>query len=183
MARIPYVDPAAAPPSMREALDVVPPLKVFRMLAHTESAFWPYIDYNAVLLVKLELDPVLRELAILRVAALDRCEYERVHHQAIARKVGASEDQVAAAVDADGIADGIEGLVYRLTTEIVRGNRGEPETTAALYAALGARQLIELMMAITHYHGLAALVATLDLEVEEPDGLSVLAGARDGWKR
>ena len=183
MARIPYVHAEEAPASMREALGVVPPLNVFRMLAHTESAFWPYVDYNAVLLAKLELDPVLRELAILRVAALDRCEYERVHHEAIARKVGASDEQVAAAVDPDGAADGIDGLVYRLTAEIVRENGGRAETTAELYAALGARQLIELVMAITHYHGLAALVATLELELEEGDGLSVLAGASEGWKR
>jgi 4-carboxymuconolactone decarboxylase len=183
MARIPYVDPEEAPPSMREALEVVPPLNVFRMLAHTESAFWPYVDYNAVLLAKLELDPVLRELAILRVASLDRCEYERIHHEAIARKVGASEEQVAVAVDPDGAADGIHSLVYRFTAEIVRDNRGRAETTAELYAALGARQVIELVMVITHYHGLAALVATLELEVEDPDGLSVLAGAREGWKR
>lgn len=183
MARIPYVDPEQAPPSMREALDVVPPLNVFRMLAHTESAFWPYVDYNAVLLAKLELSPVLRELAILRVAALDRCDYERIHHEAIARKVGASEEQVAAAVDPGAAGDGIDSLVYRFTTEMVHDNRGAAETTAELYAAIGARQMIELVMAITHYHGLAALVATLELDVEEPDGLSVLAGANEGWKR
>jgi AhpD family alkylhydroperoxidase len=168
---------------MREALRVVPPLNVFRMLAHTESAFWPYVDYNAVLLAKLELDPVLRELAILRVAALDRCDYERIHHEAIARKVGASEAQVAAAVNPDVAADGIDSLVYRLTAEIVYDNRGAAQTTAELYAALGARQLIELVMAITHYHGLAALAATLELDVETPDGLTVLAGASEGWKR
>lgn len=183
MARIPYVDPERASSSMREALDVVPPLNVFRMLAHAESAFWPYVDYNAVLLAGLELDPVLRELAILRVAALDRCEYERVHHEGIARQVGATEKQVVTAVDPKGASDGTEGLVYRLVAEIVRDNGGSAETTVALHEALGARQVVELVMAITHYHGLAALVATVDMELDDPDGTTVLAGARAGWKR
>lgn len=183
MARIPYVDAEDATPAMRAALAVVPPLNVFRMLAHAESAFWPYVDYNAVLLAALDLDPILRELAILRVAALDHCEYERVHHEGIARKVGASEGQVAVALDPDGAADGIEALVYRLTAEIVHDNGGSAETTAELNAALGARQLIELVMAITHYHGLAALAATVEMEIDDPDGLSVLAGAEGGWER
>jgi 4-carboxymuconolactone decarboxylase len=183
MARIPYVDPESASPAMREALEVVPPLNVFRMLAHAESSFWPYVDYNAVLLAGLELDPVLRELAILRVAALDRCEYERVHHEAIARKVGASDEQVSAAVDPDGAGEGIEALVYRLAAEIVADNAGGAETAAALDEELGARQLVELVMAITHYHGLAALAATVDMELDDPDGLSVLSGAEAGWKR
>jgi 4-carboxymuconolactone decarboxylase len=183
MARIPYVDPESASPAMRKALEVVPPLNIFRMLAHAESAFWPYVDYNAVLLAGLELGPSLRELAILRVAALDRCEYERVHHEAIARQVGASDEQVAVAVDPGGAADGVEGLVYRLAAEIVRENGGSAETAAALNAALGPRQLVELTMAITHYHGLAALAATVDLELDDPDGLTVLAGAEGGWQR
>jgi AhpD family alkylhydroperoxidase len=177
------VDAEDATPAMRQALEVVPPLNVFRMLAHAESAFWPYVDYNAVLLAALDLDPVLRELAILRVAALDHCEYERVHHESIARKVGASEGQVAVALDSDGAADGTEGLVYRLTAEIVRDNGGSAETTAELNAALGARRLIELVMTITHYHGLAALAATVEMEIDDPDGLSVLAGAEGGWRR
>jgi 4-carboxymuconolactone decarboxylase len=183
MARIPYVDPESASPAMREALEVVPPLNVFRMLAHAESAFWPYVDYNAVLLAGLDLDPILRELAILRVAALDRCEYERVHHEGIARKVGASDEQVAVAVDPGGAGDRIEGLVYRLAAEIVADNAGSAETAAELNAALGPRQLVELVMAITHYHGLAALAATVDMELDDPDGLSVLTGAEGGWKR
>jgi AhpD family alkylhydroperoxidase len=183
MARIPYVDPGTASPEMRRALEVVPPLNVFRMLAHAESAFWPYVDFNAVLLAGLELDPILRELAILRVAALDRCEYERAHHEAIALKVGASSEQVAVAVNPVGAADGVEGLVYRLTEEVVRDNGGSSETAAALHAALGPRRLVELVMTINHYHGLAALVATVDMELDDPDGLTVLAGAEGGWKR
>jgi 4-carboxymuconolactone decarboxylase len=183
MARIPYVDPEQAPQSMREALRVVPPLNVFRMLAHAETAFWPYVDYNAVLLASLELDPVLRELAILRVAALDRCDYERVHHEGIAREVGASEEQVALACDPAREADGVESLVHALVGEIVRENAGSAQTIAELHVALGPRQVVELVMAITHYHGLAALAATVEMELEEADGLTVLEGAREGWKR
>ena len=183
MALIPYVDPEKAPASMRKALTVVPPLNVFRMLANTEAGFWPYVDYNATLLAQLDLDPVLRELAILRVAALDRCDYERVHHEGIARQVGASDEQVARAVDAGAAAEDLEGLVYAVVGGIVAENRAPREAVLALNERLGPGQVVELMMAVTHYHGLAALAACVEMELEEADGLSVLAGAKDGWQR
>jgi 4-carboxymuconolactone decarboxylase len=183
MALIPYVDPESASPTMRKALTVVPPLNVFRMLANSEAGFWPYVDYNAALLAQLELDPVLRELAILRVAALDRCEYERVHHEGIARQVGASEEQVARAVDPGEEGAGLEALVYAVVAGVVADNRAPREAVLALNAELGPGQVVELMMAVTHYHGLAALAASVEMEIEEADGLSVLAGAKDGWQR
>jgi 4-carboxymuconolactone decarboxylase len=183
MALIPYVDPDSAPESMRKALTVVPPLNVFRMLANTEAGFWPYVDYNAALLAKLELDPVMRELAILRTAALDRCDYERVHHEGIARQVGASDEQVARAVDSKAAGEGIEGLVYDVAAGVVADNSAPREAVLALNERLGPGQVVELMMAITHYHGLAALAASVEMEIEEADGLSVLAGAEDGWQR
>jgi hypothetical protein len=68
MARLPYRDPRAASPEVREALDALPPLNIFRMLAHADSAFIPYLGFAGALLAQLELDSKLRELAILLVA-------------------------------------------------------------------------------------------------------------------
>ncbi len=183
MALIPYADPETAPASMREALNVVPALNVFRMLANTEAGFWPYVDYNAALLARLELDPVIRELAILRVAALDRCDYERTHHEGIAARVGAGEERIARAVDPTAPGEGLEGLVYEVVAGIVAANRAPREAVLELNERLGPGQVVELMMAVTHYHGLAALVASVEMEVEEADGLTVLAGAERGWER
>src|SRR5438309_8200044 len=97
MARIPYADPQRLPQPAREALEAVPPLNVFRMMANAETAFRPWMRWGGVLLNDLALDPVLRELAILHVARLTpHAEYEWVQHVAIARSVGATEEQVAA---------------------------------------------------------------------------------------
>src|SRR5947207_11422144 len=97
MARLPYVDPEDAPPKVREVLQAVPPLNVFRTMAHAETAFRPWMRWGGVLLNDLALDPVLRELAILHVARLTpHADYEWVQHVPIARSVGATEEQVAA---------------------------------------------------------------------------------------
>jgi hypothetical protein len=85
MARLPYVDPATAPPRVRQALELVPPLNVFRTMAHADTAFRPWLRWGGTLLGDLELDPVLRELAILHVARLTpHAEYEWVQHVPIA---------------------------------------------------------------------------------------------------
>ena len=73
------------PERVREALEAVPPLNVFRMTANAETAFRPWLAFGGALLSSLELDPRVRELVILRVARLCGSEYEWVQHVPIAR--------------------------------------------------------------------------------------------------
>jgi AhpD family alkylhydroperoxidase len=93
MARLPYPDPSDAPERVRDALTAVPPLNIFRMLSHAQTAFRPFLRFGAAILSELELDPALREFAILVVAHDTDAEYEWVQHVAIARAVGVSEEQ------------------------------------------------------------------------------------------
>ena len=127
MARIPYVDPETASEPVREALERLPALNIFRMLANAETAFRPFLRFGDTLLSGLELDGLLRELAILRVARLTpHAEYEWVQHVPIARAVGADDDQVAA-LERDDIEaecfDAAQRAVLRFTTEVVRDTR------------------------------------------------------------
>jgi len=55
VARLPYVDPAEAPPAVRDALENTPPLNVFKMTAHASTAFRPFLRYGGTLLARLEL--------------------------------------------------------------------------------------------------------------------------------
>ena len=90
------VVPEQAEPAVGRTLEALPPLNVFRMVAHAGTAFRPWLALGGALLGSLELDPRLRELAILRVAGIAGCDYERVQHEPIAIGVGASAGQVAA---------------------------------------------------------------------------------------
>ncbi|HEY7631696.1 MAG TPA: carboxymuconolactone decarboxylase family protein [Thermoleophilaceae bacterium] len=172
MARLPYADPERLPPAAREALEAIPQLGVFRMMANAETAFRPWLRWGGVLLGDLELDPLLRELAILRVSRLTpHAEYEWVQHVPIARSVGAREEQVAALerddVDADCFSDD-QRTVLRFTTEVVQDARASDPTFEAAKALLSARELIELMMVIGQYMMLARVMATTELDLDEP---------------
>jgi 4-carboxymuconolactone decarboxylase len=172
VARIPYVDPEEAPERVREVLEAMPPLNVFRMMANAETAFRPWMRWGGVLLNDLALDPLLRELAILRVARLTpHADYEWIQHVPIARSVGAAEEQVTA-LDRGEIDVGCfttdQRAVLRFTTEVVRDARASDESFSAVAALLSPREIVELIMVIGQYMMLARVMATTDMELDEP---------------
>jgi 4-carboxymuconolactone decarboxylase len=182
MARIPYVDPERAPEPVREALERLPPLNIFRMLANAETVFRPFLRFGDALLADLELNGLLRELAILRVARLTpHADYEWVQHVAIARTVGGSDEQIAALERDDieaGCFDAAQRAVLRFTTEVVRDARASDETFAELGALLPPRQIVELLLVIGQYMMLARVMATLELELDEPAAPGALPFSR-----
>ena len=179
MARLPYVDPAEASEPVRDALERVPPLNIFRMMANADSAFRPWLRWGAALLGKLELDPLLRELAILRVARLTpHAEYEWVQHVPIAQAVGASEEQVAALERDEPEADCFsqpERTVLRFTTEVVRDARASEEALATLKQTMPPREIVELLMVIGNYMMIARVMATTHMELDNPVGIEALS--------
>lgn len=174
MARLPYADPAAASAPTREALEAVPPLNIFRMAANADSAFRPWLRWAAVLLSELELDPRLRELAILRVARLTpHAEYEWVQHVPIFEAVGGTEEQVAALEADDPEADCFddrERAIIDFTTEVVRDARAGDQSFKAVTAFLTPRELVELLMVIGNYMLVARVMATTEIDMDEPAG-------------
>jgi alkylhydroperoxidase family enzyme len=169
MARLPYVDPEQASPQVASALAELPPLSIFRMLAQAETAFRPWLRLGGTLLTELELDPILRELAILRIARLCGSEYEWNQHRAVALEVGAGEERVEAIDRGDyvALADD-ERAVLDFTTEAVRDGRAGAESLERLRQFLPPRQVVELLLVIGHYTSVARIAETLDLDLDEP---------------
>ena len=182
MARLPYVDPADAPEPVRDALGRVPPLNIFRMMANADTAFRPWLRWGAALLGELQLDALLRELAILRVARLTpHAEYEWVQHVPIAQAAGASDDQVAALerddLEAACFSDD-ERRVLRFTTEVVRDAQASDSTLGELSEILSPREIVELLMVIGQYMMVARVMATTRMEIDKPAGPGALSAAR-----
>ena len=181
MARLPYVDPARAPEPVREALEALPPLNIFRTLAHAETAFRPYLRFGRAILGDLRLDPRLRELAILQVAREAEAEYEWVQHVAIGRHVGLSDEQIEAVergeLDA-GCFDHAQRAVLAVTAEVARGPRVDDEVFAELATHLSAREVVELLLAAGSYLMLARVMTVLEIEIDEAPGSAVVDSAQ-----
>jgi 4-carboxymuconolactone decarboxylase len=183
MARLPYVDPDAAPERVRDALGLVPPLNVFRMLAHAETVFEPWLRMSGAILSELELDPRLRELAILQVARQADAEYEWVQHVAIGTASGLTADQVAAVEEGRFEAaclDASQRAVLALTRAVVAGPEVDDTVFADLRRHLSPREVVELLLTIGNYLSLARLMTVLELEIDDAVGDAVVRAARRG---
>ena len=178
MARLPYFDPDSAPSDVTEAYTALPRLNIFSMVANAETAFRPWLRFGAALLTELELDPLLRELAILKVARLSGSEYEWVQHRAIALAGGATERQVGSIERGhDGPPPERERAVVTFTREAVRNVRASDAALQAVREFLSTREVVELLLVIGHYMAVARVAETTGIDVDEPARLAVVEAA------
>ncbi len=180
MARLPYADPETASPATKRALDALPPLNIFRMLANADTAFAPFLQFGGAVLQHLELDPVLRELVILQVAKQTDAEYEWVQHETIARAVGASDGQIEAVRAGELSSAGLEPNAQALLNfivQVVDTERADDEVFAAVREHFPPRQIVEAMLAAGEYLMLARVMTHLDVELDDAVGMQDLAAA------
>jgi 4-carboxymuconolactone decarboxylase len=170
MARLPYFDPTDAPESVAKVLSRTP-LTLLQMVAHAESAFEDWLALSNSLLTVLELDPTLRELAILQVAHLERSQYEWVQHVAIGQALGVSAAQIAAIERDDDYGANFaedEAAVLRLAREFILDGAASEETVSEVAERIGVRCVIELLIVLGHYIAIARFVASTGLEPQTP---------------
>lgn len=165
---------------MRSALERLPPLAVFRVLANAQGAFVNWLRFGADCLNGELFDPVLRELAILRVARLTPgAAYEWAQHVPILLAVGGTPAQIAAleADETEAEALGEDGrLVVRFTTQVVLDAAPDERTFDSMSARFTAAEIVQLLLVIGQYMMLARVMATAQLEVDAVLGADVLAG-------
>ena len=117
---------------------------------------------------KTKLDPRLRQMAILRIGAITRTEYEYSHHIELGRQFGLSDDDIRAVIagpDAGSFAE-VERLVLTATDEATTGVGIGAETFEALQGHLDEGMLVELTMTISYYNGVVRMLNSLAIDVE-----------------
>lgn len=171
---MPRIEPLAleaAPESVKQLLAPDRPNEIALLFGHAANN-WPRLaDLLLSILSQQQLDPRLRELAILRVASLRRAAYEWDQHVGISRAAGVTDAQreavEAGRLDADCF-DALERLVLEATTELAETSTLSRATFDRLTAQLPPRETIELLLAAGVYEALAKLMNALDLESKGP---------------
>jgi alkylhydroperoxidase family enzyme len=180
MARIEYPDPATLSERTQKALDRMPPLNVFRMLSHADTAFVHFLRMTGGLWTEAELSPRKRELAILHVAQLTEAEYEWFQHIAIARVSDVTQAEIdsieAGNVGAPDFGEA-DAALLAMTGAIVTQTRSNDATFEAARAHLSSRELVELHLVVGAYVALARLMTNLELELDDQQA-AALVGER-----
>lgn len=177
MARIEYPDPATLSEQTQRALDRMPPLNVFKMLSHADTAFVHFLRMTGGLWTEAELSPRKRELAILYVARLTEAEYEWFQHTAIALHSDVTQSEIDA-IEAGNVGapdfGEADAALLAMTRSIVTEKRSDDATFAAANAHLSSRELVELHLVVGAYVSLARLMTNLELELDEQQAAALI---------
>ncbi len=168
MPRIPYPTEEQLDPESRELMANLPPLNLIRMFANAPAALGPVTDLGQAILLKAELDPRLREIAILAVARACDSDYERLQHENICRAIGMEEEEIRAAADQNpDQLDEEARLVWTFADQIARQVRADEDLTAEVLERFGRRQTTELVIACAYYSAMGRIIETTGVELEE----------------
>ncbi|MDP6342170.1 MAG: carboxymuconolactone decarboxylase family protein [Alphaproteobacteria bacterium] len=173
MPRIPYTNPddPGLEADAAALLGKMQPLNVLKIMAYGGNSFAAYTRMATALLYKSKIDPILREMAIVRVGHLCRSPYEVHQHERISRDIGMAEDKLQALKVGpdDGAFDEVERAVLRLTDEIVHNVKASDATFAAARAHLGNQELVELVLAVGFYVMTSCFLENFEIEIEPPE--------------
>ena len=125
-----------------------------------------FLRFNFHLLYGSTLPERLRELAVLRVAHVTNCEYERRHHVGMGREAGLSDD-VIAGIQRGEASDELDGAVIAAVDELQEHANVSDATWSTLSAHLEERQLMDLVFTIGCYGSLAMAINTFGVEPDQ----------------
>ena len=169
MARIPYSNMQGIKPELSAELAKRPELNIYRMLANGGNASLGYLQLGGALRFDGILDPVVRELIILRTGSLCKSDYELDHHTKIASDVGISDDIITAAIDDEPDSpkfSKLESAVLRFTDENVLNGKASENTFNELSIFFSPEELIETTLLIGFYIMTSRFLQTFDMDLD-----------------
>ena len=113
------------------------------------------------------LSSLVREVAILSVAAHRRSPFEWWAHEPIGRRAGLDDDQIAAlhAGETPAFDDDAADATYAFCRALIAGGRPDDASYEAAREALGLDGVMELVTLVGYYTLLAQLMETFDVGV------------------
>jgi len=174
MARLPYLTRNDLPENDRDIWDDfiksrgTEPGHVHRTVANAPNLLRQFLGLANELRNGTQIDPKLRELALMTVGRLTGAEYEFTHHWNIALKVGVRRDQLEQLADyaaSPGFNDQ-ERAVMRYAEEATRNVRVSDLTFEALRDFLDNRRIMELVMNVAFYNSVVRVLVPCGVELE-----------------
>jgi alkylhydroperoxidase family enzyme len=167
--RIPYADPANLSETVKATLKRAP-INIMRMVANaSEPVFNGFGQFSGGFYQPSDLDPVLREVAILRVGYLSKSAYEVFHHEGLGRDLGLSDAQIAAikAARPDPVLSPAQAAVMAFADDVILNVRAGDATLAAVRAHLSDRAVVDLILVIGLYMTVSRLLETTGVELDQ----------------
>ncbi len=174
-ARLPYVTRNDLPEADREIFDQFvkergsEPGHIHRVVANAPNLLRRLLGLANQLRNGTQLDPKLRELALMTVGRLTNAEYELVHHWNISLRVGVKREQLEHLADFETSAlfNEHERAVMRYASEATTSIKVSDATYNALRGFLDNRRITELVMNVAFYNAVVRVLIPLGVELED----------------
>src|SRR5687768_1301268 len=144
-------------------------LNVLGTLAIHPELATAFHTFNGHVLFSTTLSPRQRELLVLRVAAVRRCDYEWKQHVVLAADAGLTPEEIARAAegpDAPGWKP-VDRAMVAAVDELLLDAKVADATWAALADELDPQQLIDLVFTVGAYDVLAMALRSFGVELDD----------------
>ena len=150
-------------------------INIYRLMLHSPALAKAGFDLNQAVRYGTEIDGQCRELAVIRVAILNKVEYvERAHGPAYALKEGLTPEQVNALVDwrPSGLFSDKQRALLAYVDAMTRQIDVGDEIFVELRTHFTERQTVEITMLIGAYNMLTRFLQALEVDAEPTAGQS-----------
>jgi len=138
-------------------------LNVYRVMARHPDLLRAWAPLRQHVVLSSALGQELSEIVILRTAVRLGSSYEWSHHVSRARKIGMSDDRIAAI---RGRPDGRDGLIVRAVDSLLDQQRLSPDLEAELAESIGRKGVFDLLATVGFYSVLGYLVQTYETPLD-----------------
>jgi alkylhydroperoxidase family enzyme len=145
-----------------------PVLNIYRTLARHPKAAKRWLVFGAHVLGKSSLTAREREILILRIGWLSRCEYEWGQHVVIGRRAGLSDTEIAAIAEGPA-SSGLPAFERTLlcAADELHGDQFISDATwSALRERYDDRQVIDLIFTVGQYTLVCMALNSLGVQLE-----------------
>lgn len=141
---------------------------IFRTLANAPNLLRRFNALGGELRNATQLDPKLRELALMTVGRLTNAEYEFTHHWNISLQVGVKREQLEhlAEFEKSPLFNDHERAVMRYAVEATNDVKVSDPTFNALRGFLDDRRMMELVMNVAFYNAVVRILVPCGVELE-----------------
>ncbi len=170
MARIDYADitnPAIKPLVERIQNERSSVPNLYKMLLNSPPVAEGWLNYLTAIRQKSGLSPKIRELLIMRVAVLNKADYEFEQHLPIAIKEGCTQAQVDGLKANDfSLFNEQERATILYCDEMTRDIRVKDTTFAAIRKCFNDKEIVEITATIAAYNMVSRFLEAIQVDHE-----------------